>query len=680
MPAFAEQEPLVQTYTDDEISARLVYADDFPASSPNDVKQAGAGEELFLQLLADDGFNILGTESFEEYDELATPPFYYSDNNFNVSFYTRGYIKRISGSRFPVDGLRFWETYTENFLIKFDKSTYESGVKASGMYLSDINALGRYYYLKVTDNTGHQFSIQLPSSLIDERGILAYVGIIIDTPGRSISEMTYDELHPSQFDIFGLDKITFASTDGSVSTGNFNLLQLVSSIAGGSYFKVNPAYSVEGNSSITFDIEFLKQPIDITTLSYSLESITAQPDENYIIPEDASISLSGINLNAGLNTTSVTINLNTEMNLNGNDVTFDLVVDNPWSKTGYSKKATGTIYATENIPTLTVSDASAFEQEEVITFSALIDKPWFEEIFVEWNTENGTATEDDYTSVKDGSFSFLPGSTTQTFSVNILDDQLDELTDESFYVNIKPTSSFNCSSDPCKATGTIRKLNTVTASIHDTATMVNAGSSFDVKFKISEPLPFDISIAYEFAMVEDEHTVDQVITDSNNGVVTIPKGTVEKSITVETKNITTDANVTLTITSASDLNFDIQDTKNISIIASSATTAGFEQTAFTVFEGDSVDLSIVLDEVAQEQYVFIIKTLIGGTQGASDFSEMNDKQIILQPGSNGVDFRITTVDDSMAENDEAFIVQIIDSSPTLLLTPSSATITIKDND
>jgi len=55
-------------------------------------------------------------------------------------------------------------------------------------------------------------------------------------------------------------------------------------------------------------------------------------------------------------------------------------------------------------------------------------------------------------------------------------------------------------------------------------------------------------------------------------------------------------------------------------------------------------------------------------------------ELTFQPGANGQCTSITIVNDSILENDENVLVELTTSDEAVVLNPTSATITIEDND
>ena len=65
-----------------------------------------------------------------------------------------------------------------------------------------------------------------------------------------------------------------------------------------------------------------------------------------------------------------------------------------------------------------------------------------------------------------------------------------------------------------------------------------------------------------------------------------------------------------------------------------------------------------------------------------DISDFSPLTVVLtfQPGTNGQCTSIAIVNDSILENDEDLLVELTTSDEAVALNPSSATITIEDND
>ena len=112
------------------------------------------------------------------------------------------------------------------------------------------------------------------------------------------------------------------------------------------------------------------------------------------------------------------------------------------------------------LPLLNVSDGSATEGSAV-EFSVMLSKEAADEVTVQYNTSDGTATSDvndadgpDYTPASGQMLTFVPGETVKTISIPTGDDTVEE-DDETFTLTLSaPSQNAELGSDP-SATGTI---------------------------------------------------------------------------------------------------------------------------------------------------------------------------------------------------------------------------------
>jgi hypothetical protein len=113
-------------------------------------------------------------------------------------------------------------------------------------------------------------------------------------------------------------------------------------------------------------------------------------------------------------------------------------------------------------PSVTVSDATASEASELMTFTVRLSSPSTEIVTVDFQTADGTATAGaDYTATS-GQLTFQPGQTLQTISVPVTNDGQTGEPDETFVVNLTGASNANVSVSPPadnQATGTITEAN-----------------------------------------------------------------------------------------------------------------------------------------------------------------------------------------------------------------------------
>ena len=106
--------------------------------------------------------------------------------------------------------------------------------------------------------------------------------------------------------------------------------------------------------------------------------------------------------------------------------------------------ATGTVNVTSTTtmpPTLAVNDVTVDEAAGTATFTVTLSAPSGQTVTVGYNTSNGLASAGSDFTAATGTLTFAPGVTTQTVTVNIAEDAVDEA-NETFNVNlVTPTNA-----------------------------------------------------------------------------------------------------------------------------------------------------------------------------------------------------------------------------------------------
>lgn len=123
--------------------------------------------------------------------------------------------------------------------------------------------------------------------------------------------------------------------------------------------------------------------------------------------------------------------------------TYTVTLSAPVNATMADGKGLGTITDDDASPSISINDCTATEADSTsvpCTLTATLSASSGFTVTVAYATANGTAVSGaDYTAAS-GTLTFAPGTTTQTFSVNVLGDLLDE-DNEIFYANLSSPSN-----------------------------------------------------------------------------------------------------------------------------------------------------------------------------------------------------------------------------------------------
>lgn len=222
-----------------------------------------------------------------------------------------------------------------------------------------------------------------------------------------------------------------------------------------------PSFSIanvtlnEGNSgttAFTFTVTLSPTAGSTTTVQATIADGTAtSADGDFVALAPVTLTF-----NAGVVTQQVTVNVNGDTKLE-NDETFTVTLgSNSVGTTIGSGTATGTITNDDAQPQMLISDPSQFEGNSGTTaflFTVTLSNPSAFPITVNYLTSNGTATAgSDYTTTS-GTLTFPPGSTTQTITVLVNGDLLNEGS-ETFFVTLSNASGATISD--AQATATIQ--------------------------------------------------------------------------------------------------------------------------------------------------------------------------------------------------------------------------------
>ena len=244
------------------------------------------------------------------------------------------------------------------------------------------------------------------------------------------------------------------------------------------------------------------------------------------------------------------------------DETFTVILSNP-SATATIADGTGTGTITDNdaTPTLSINDVTVNEAAGTAMFTVTLSAASGLPVSVDFAMANGTATVGaDYTAMS-GTLNFAPGDLTQTISVPISEDVLDEL-DETFTVTL--SNELNATIADGTGTGTITDNDaTPTLSINDVTVNEAAGTaSFTVT--LSAASGQTVSAAYATANGTAVAGADYTAT---SGTVSFAPGELTKTITVPiSEDALDEADETFSVNLATPTNATIADAQGLGTI------------------------------------------------------------------------------------------------------------------
>jgi Ca2+-binding RTX toxin-like protein len=213
--------------------------------------------------------------------------------------------------------------------------------------------------------------------------------------------------------------------------------------------------------------------------------------------------------------------------------TFFVNLSSPNNAAIADGQGTGTIVDNDQLPNITINDVNVNEGNSGTvnaTFTVTLSTPSGQTVTVNFATADSTATAgSDYVS-NTGTLTFSPGVTTQTITVLISGDTLNE-PDETFFVNL--TNPTNAAISKAKGTGTIVD-NDPQPSITISDATVSEGNSgaATATFTVTLTPASGRTVSVNFSTVDGTATAANGDYVSNTGTLTFSPGETVKVITV----------------------------------------------------------------------------------------------------------------------------------------------------
>jgi hypothetical protein len=297
-----------------------------------------------------------------------------------------------------------------------------------------------------------------------------------------------------------------------------------------------------GTSDATFVVTLSAGSGQTVTVSYATANGSATVGSDYV-------NTSGtLTFPAGTTSQAVPVAVIGE-SMNETNETFSVTLSAAVNATIARSQAAGTIVNDDPVPTISVADLSVQEGNSGTTnavFTLTLSAASGQVVTVGSATAPGTATAgSDYTTAS-GTATFAVGTTTQTVTISVLGDTLNEL-DETFLLNLSgPT---NATIADAQATGTILNDEGLPAlTIGDVSVAEGNTGTVNAVFPVtlSSASPQVVTVSWATANGTATASSDYV---ARSGTVTFPAGTISSSVTVVVNgDVVVEPNETFTVT------------------------------------------------------------------------------------------------------------------------------------
>lgn len=365
-----------------------------------------------------------------------------------------------------------------------------------------------------------------------------------------------------------------------------------------------------------------------------------------------------------------------------NDETFMVTLSAPTNATIATATGTGTITNDDIIPSISINDVSVVEGNtgtSSAVFTLSLSAPSNQTITVDVSTANGTAiVGDDYLALT-STVTFAPGSVSQTVSVTINGDTLNE-PDETYFINL--TNAVNATIADNQGLGTITNDDAAPGlSVNDVSlTEGDAGTSV-MTFTVTLSPASGQTVTVNYATTDGTATAGSDYVAASGNLTFMPGVTTHTvSVTVNGDTVL-EADETFTLDLNTAVNAVIDDGQGVGTILNDEPLPGLTVNDLTISEtAGSSQFTITLSP-ASIVAVSVDYTITDGTarQGVDYTAAALTGTVNFAPGDTVVTIPFTLIDNAIADGSRAFTITLSNSS-SVAIVKSIGVATILDNE
>ena len=373
--------------------------------------------------------------------------------------------------------------------------------------------------------------------------------------------------------------------------------------------------------------------------------------------------------------TSQTITVETEEDaLDEDDETFTVTLSSAVNAAIGDAGATGTIRDDDPEPSLSIGDGSASEGAASMTFEVTLSEVSGREVTVDWATEDGTAVSGADYDTATGTLTFPAGQTSQTITVTVRDDTLDE-DDETFTVTL--SGAVNAAIGDAGATGTIEDDDAVEVSLSPASPSVDEGVG-NLEFEAALNLESTRTVTVDWALADGTAVAGEDYTAASGTLTFVPGDTV-KTITVAVRDDALDEDdETFEVTLSGETNAAVSERRASVTIRDNDGMPSLEIADTDTDEGENQTFAVTLSPVSGRAVTVEWATADGTAVSGADYDTATGT-LTFPAGQTSRTITVETKEDALDEDDETFTVTL-SSAVNAAIGDDDATGTIRDDD
>lgn len=431
---------------------------------------------------------------------------------------------------------------------------------------------------------------------------------------------------------------------------------------------INDVSVTEGNTgttNATFTVTLSRPSSQAITVQYSTADGTATAGSDY-----TAIPPTVLNFAAGVTSRTITVQVNGDVVVENNE-TFFVNLSNPTIATIADGQGQGTIVDDDQVPpTISINDVTVTEGDtgtQNANFTVTLSQANTQTITVQYKTADGTATAPaDYTAASLTTITFTPGTVTQTISVPVVGDTIDEF-DENFFVNL--SNAVNATIADNQGVGTILDNDASPAfSINDVSVVEGNSGTATATFTVSLSAPSAKQITVTYATADGTAQQPGDYTAVSPTVLTFAPGVTSRTISVQVNgDVLVENNETFFVNLSNPVNATIADSQGIgTILDDDALVPTISINDINVTEGNSgptsATFTVTLSKTSTQAVTLTYSTQNGTATSPSDYTGVTNQTLTFNPGEVSKPLTITVIGETLPELNETFFVNLSNAS------------------
>ena len=448
-------------------------------------------------------------------------------------------------------------------------------------------------------------------------------------------------------------------------------------------FSINSPIATEGDSS-SVNLIFTVTLSASSTSPYTVDYADAGTGTATSGTDYTAVTASTLTFAPGVTTQTITVSVTGDTTDEGAGETVVISLSNASSGTAIAT-ASGTGTITDNDPKFSINSPTATEGDSgsanlvfTVTLSAAGASPYT----VDYAQTGGTATSGtDYTAVTADTLTFAAGTTTQTITVSVTGDTLDE-SNETVVLTLSNASSGTAIST-ATGTGTITDDDPKFSIDSPSVTEGDSGSVnlvYTVTLSASSSSPLTVNYADAGTGTATSGTDYTTIP---NGTLTFSAGETSKTITVSvTGDTANEGNETVAITlSNATSGTGIGTATGTGTIIDNDLTFSIDSPSVTEGDSGSVNLTFTVTLSASVSSTHTVDYADAGTGTATsgtDYTSVTGSTLTFAANETSKTITVSVTGDTANEGNETVVIEL--SNATTSISTARGTGTITDND